>query len=479
MTGSSVSNKSCSAKFTWNVPTGAVAYEYEAVLVGVEGQSPQNPIQPPHGPANEWTFYGLWCSTQYDFRVKARGNGSNIWQGEKQPVIYTKNFSAWATKRATTGTYTPPTPTPTPCTINRNGLVEVVGASAVQQNVQELDYRNRIISRTYLVSVDMTKDTCKTPPTKYYSFTLKNKSHLIIDLTAPHSIALYGKQNINGTPIISVSKYTKEANSTSSVGRTLEAGEYTIGVTLHKDASNIKEFKLRLWVAFPIPYDGYQSDKTVEYKVVIPTPTTVPAQSNVVPTPVPTPVLIKALPTAVARAKQVWNKAVATPWPHVLFCPKGSCESRNADGKTVTVTISSGDDCGGGIACWKNNLVVIKNPAFGAERHNVVCADKLKVDRFHIIWTNDIDKHSNTLEKWLPGIPETDKHCYMYLPGVIMHEFGNVAGLRDVNDTELKLEPGYKDLYILMNSTNVAITAIPGFDVFYLQQVYRHEFAAK
>ena len=114
MTDSSTSHKGCSAKFTWNVPTGAVAYQYDAVEVGVEGQSPRNPQQPPHGPENEWTFYGLWCSTEYDFRVKARGNGSNIWRGDRLDVIYTTTFSGWATKRATTGQYNPPTPTPTP-----------------------------------------------------------------------------------------------------------------------------------------------------------------------------------------------------------------------------------------------------------------------------------------------------------------------------------------------------------------------------
>ncbi len=112
MTGSSTSNKSCSAKFSWDVPTGAIAYEYEAALVGVEGQTPEVPERPPHGPDNEWTFYGLWCSTEYDFRVKARGNGSNIWQGDRLDVIYTKTFSGWATTRATTAAYTPP-PSPT------------------------------------------------------------------------------------------------------------------------------------------------------------------------------------------------------------------------------------------------------------------------------------------------------------------------------------------------------------------------------
>ena len=104
MTGSSTSNQSCSAKFTWDIPTGAVAYQYEAVLVGNEGRNPQ---QPPHGPVNEHVFYGLWCSTEYQFRVKARGNGSLIWQGVQQDVIYTIEFSEFATLRATTGPYTP------------------------------------------------------------------------------------------------------------------------------------------------------------------------------------------------------------------------------------------------------------------------------------------------------------------------------------------------------------------------------------
>ena len=74
MTGSSTSNQGCSAEFTWDVPTGAVAYEYEAVLVGNEGASRRSPTEPPHEPENEHVFNGLWCSTEYDFRVKATSN---------------------------------------------------------------------------------------------------------------------------------------------------------------------------------------------------------------------------------------------------------------------------------------------------------------------------------------------------------------------------------------------------------------------
>ena len=106
MTGSASGQQNCSATFTWDRPTGAVAYEYEAVLVGNEARNPQEP-QPPHGPDNEWTFYGLWCSTEYDFRVKARGNGSDIWQGNIQPVIYTTDWSNWATYNATTFPFVP------------------------------------------------------------------------------------------------------------------------------------------------------------------------------------------------------------------------------------------------------------------------------------------------------------------------------------------------------------------------------------
>ncbi len=143
MTGSSTSHQSCSAKFTWDVPTGAVAYEYEAALVGNEGASRRNPTEPPHGPENEHVFDGLWCSTEYDFRVKARGNGSDIWKGEEQDVIYTTEWSGWATYRATTKPYTPTTLiTPTLTATANNGRVDlswtIVSGSGITYEVKQL-----------------------------------------------------------------------------------------------------------------------------------------------------------------------------------------------------------------------------------------------------------------------------------------------------------------------------------------------------
>ena len=104
MTGSAVSAQSCSAKFTWNRPTGAVEYQAQASRVDSQG-STSSRAPPPHAPDNQKVFYGLSCSTEYEFTVKARGNGSTVHSN----VIYTTDWSDSAQITGTTAPYEPPT----------------------------------------------------------------------------------------------------------------------------------------------------------------------------------------------------------------------------------------------------------------------------------------------------------------------------------------------------------------------------------
>ena len=181
MTGSSTSNQGCSAKFTWDVPTGAVAYEYEAVLVGNEGDSSRIPTEPPHGPENEHIFYGLWCSTEYQFRVMARGNGSDIWRGEEQDVIYTTEWSGWATHRATTAAYTPinlDPPTPSRLTLEALDDGTIKATWDEQTGIDSYDLGHRVsgtIIWTRLADelADHTFTTAKLDCTSEYEFRIR------------------------------------------------------------------------------------------------------------------------------------------------------------------------------------------------------------------------------------------------------------------------------------------------------------------
>lgn len=107
MTNSRTGHNGCSAKFTWSRPTGAVTFDYRASSVENEGRNlPRNPQETPD---NEKVYYGLWCSTQYEFKVRAKGNGHDT---DGDGIAYTTRWSSFAITLATTGTYTPPTPVP-------------------------------------------------------------------------------------------------------------------------------------------------------------------------------------------------------------------------------------------------------------------------------------------------------------------------------------------------------------------------------
>ena len=76
-------------------------------------------------------------------------------------------------------------------------------------------------------------------------------------------------------------------------------------------------------------------------------------------------------------------------------------------------------------------------------------------------------------DKENPGIAGT---CHLYLPGILMHEFGHAIGLADLGQPDDLIHP-YG--YVLMTSTKVDVHQIPDFDIYYLRQFYHKEFTAK
>ena len=165
-----------------------------------------------------------------------------------------------------------------------------------------------------------------------------------------------------------------------------------------------------------------------------------------------------AIPTAVSA----WNKLVATPAPRVLFCEEGTtnsdCNERNEDDYVITFKVVAGDktnnggvdqfgyyhDCGKSVACVRTT-----NPdTYGGRDeddddsiHNIFAADapthledlviviedpaweydvrELRTTRFY--WSNDKKVISSNR-----GEPVGNR---LYLPSLMMHEFGHTAGL--------------------------------------------------
>ena len=215
-----------------------------------------------------------------------------------------------------------------------------------------------------------------------------------------------------------------------------------------------------------------------------------PAVSQQQPTSpqIPDPGVI--FPTAIPYAVNEWNKAVATPWPHVLFCEVGEdcidrstspARARNTDANEVVIkTVNGGnkstrysphiDDCGPSIACVRR---------FFSPFHPDTHIGNLVMRFEEPAWEYDGRARVHTRYFWTNVVGDDFRQVsggeLRYLPSVVMHEFGHAAGLEDLynfkDSQDRPLYPGY-----LMDKR--VSTSIPLNDKLYLQQVYRNAHGA-
>ncbi len=266
-------------------------------------------------------------------------------------------------------------------------------------------------------------------------------------------------------------------------------------------------FTLRIKSAEPFPAIGHQADHTSQYKIDnlpptwTPTPPPPPFIGPITPTPVLLPDPGVIFPTAIPFAVNAWNVAVATPWPHVLFCKEGNCSSKNTDGKGTTINVESGgiesgstrlwlwsDDCGPDAACVKpknlidrppfynpmqgqnmrNMLMVIEEPAWFYTPPNGMTGTPEQHTRY--IWTNTSPNRNGY--RVIQPDANGNTRVLVYLPGVLMHEFGHTAGLEDL----YKYTGNYNG-YLMEGDTYP--TNIPDKDREYMRQVYRNKHGSK
>ncbi len=191
------------------------------------------------------------------------------------------------------------------------------------------------------------------------------------------------------------------------------------------------------------------------------------------PTPVPgqdDPSIV--VPTAIPIAASAWNDAISNAWPNVTVCERDvSCPTLHDDRQTITINTvdnSGGNNCNNRAAC----VTPRPGPHIGNREMKIGLGFTAELtfgfitDTYEILWTNDQFEDQEPNHAAL-----TFK---IYLPSVLMHEFGHALGLAD-----LYLD-GYNDYYggYLMDDT-YGFTAIQDEDIRYAHQVYRNRHGAK
>ena len=361
---------------------------------------------------------------------------------------------------------------------------------------------------------------------RLFTFTLSQTSHVTIDLESSRDTYLYllRPPALGGLPMAEDDNgYPGDDTDSRIVISSLLPGTYIVEAVMIEDASTPGSFNLEIYGEEPIPHIGHQADHTVKYVIGTmpptrtPTPTITPTATVYGPiapthtptptgsptstptptyTPLPDPAVV--IPSAIPIAVDAWNKAVATPWPNVLFCKDGSaCQNRNNDGEIVSINVVSGQatnnppagsmdapsndptrDCGVSTACVKfspstsadsrlhlenMSAMVIEQPAWQYDENSNT--------HTKIVWTDDPTKHG------IP-VPRTTGQLFVYLGALMAHEFGHTAGLGDLYG--IPNEDNYSDF--LMNNLEVAVPkskgmpiAIPTQDIGFLRQIYRNE----
>ena len=312
---------------------------------------------------------------------------------------------------------------------------------------------------------------------RYYSFYLDvsgasaphiDAAHVIVDLRASPAdtvLTVFDADGRSGTWSSNDNNdeiLPGSPNTNSRVALKLDGNrEYFIKVSLHGTPPSNSVYRLIVQTAEWIPSLGHQQDHVVQYRVgAMPTPTPGPNDPSVV------------VPTAIPIAASAWNDAVSNAWPNVTVCDRGvSCPTVHDDQQTITINTvdnSGGNHCNNRVACVSPR----PGPHIGNREMKISLGftEELTVrgvtNIYEVVWTNDHsrDRVANQAALILP----------VYLPSVLMHEFGHALGLAD-----LYLDR-YNDHYAgyLMDDT-FGFTVVPAEDITYAHQVYRNRHGAR
>ena len=234
-----------------------------------------------------------------------------------------------------------------------------------------------------------------------------------------------------------------------------------------------------------IPHLGHQQDHTVMYELGTGTSTGVISES-------------------IQVAARAWNdSSLGTSWPNLLICEEGShgCASLNTDGHKVTIQVADqwSPGCGPYISACVRPKTIAADEAFHTfNKHTKEGTNPGKsapwqhMKDLHMIIDDPAQKYDITTKKYTPVLwtrdytldntNEPTGELWIYLPGLVMHEFGHTLGLADLYNY-----PGHPG-YLMTDNRVIADTmkagghhpsrapapAIPRKDIDYVRQVYRN-----
>ena len=315
---------------------------------------------------------------------------------------------------------------------------------------------------------------------------------------ARYHVHLHRRGDLDGGGFLPYEDHRSSTTNRGGEMTQLVAGEtYDFRILALTDA-RLHESIISVPMPARIPVLGHQADHTVKYEVI----------SSTIPTTFQ-PTVASAVSTSVAAWDTAMDNTFLEPGgPDIQFCT-GQC-SRNTDGESVRIVTSSGEhpgrpgegrtesvvdartpnipvvlnnrvivpvgygglagdgDCGTSIACVGPRTVG-DAWAFTSDANNHM-ADLIMVieepawrfiDGKHKrqVWTND---------RGMDGKDGPFKgSTYVYLPWIVMHEFGHTAGLKDLDPDEY---PGY---LMALDHVPTAI-AIPLKDIYYIREGHRN-----
>ena len=181
------------------------------------------------------------------------------------------------------------------------------------------------------------------------------------------------------------------------------------------------------------------------------------------------------IPTAVAEGIIQWNASpVGRGSPNLEICPEGNCSNPHDDGRTVTINVRAGN-CNRAAACLTAPQGRVDQDGNIADGRVLTIEEPGREyvgqgqGQMRYLWATVAEHHRATLEGYQP------LHMYVYLPSIVMHEFGHAFGLGDLY---LASWLEHMDSSIMQGIPRTAIRSIPAIDVGYVREVY-HNHAAQ
>ena len=341
----------------------------------------------------------------------------------------------------------PPTPTPTPntCTTTDIGVLRFVDPRPEYRfdGTWGAPCNGRLPGKLFTFTLpDLASPYVDGSTQKLFY----HKHHVVIDLTSTSGLAprliLRGQAESTDNP------ESRFSTGHARLGRTLEAGTYTIEATL-TDASSTNpaaELAIIVRVEEGLPLEAHQGDHVGVFFINDTSTLTAAERADFL--------------DVIEDAVNVWN---SVGWPNVKLC-KNNC-SDNFDGLSVPIRTTPSTACGG-IACVTFGVLA------GKDDEHKYYPTKMTIEYPPIAgsnkyeWTLDPLEHEQPVPVAPPAMSDT---TYFYLPSTILHEFGHVLGLEDLYKTEHAKR--YTDYLMGKVGTH---TTVPDPDIRYLKQAYRH-----